>query len=445
MRYQRSTQTLFLPDGSRYLISAGKYIDPNGNTLTWNGGWQDTLGRQINNPLPYTPGTTPLSAVDQSYSVPGVGNTSINYTLKWRNLSTVLTTPEPLRYIADSACPPGTGNFSPKLFSSDVSGRTCIGNAGVLFDPVVLHQIVLPNGRTYTFTYDIFGAIDKLVLPTGGYERYEYEYAPPVSSPINFSFVYAQVSRGVSKHVVSHTGLSGDEVQWQYSSASNYVNVIAPDNTRTESFMWTDGVSGWGYSADSSRAGRAYDERVYSASGEMIRRKLTEWTITGSNASGNPSGTQGANRNARITRVVEMILDTGGGSALAKTTTFGYDTSYQFDVGVEQTSITEFDFVDVVHNTAKTISIGSLDTIPNGTRLRTTEIEYLTSDSNYRSRNLLGLSTVTRVKNGSGVVVSQTANSYDEAAFPLLTYPSVTAWTDPATNFRGNLTSVTRC
>ena len=444
LRYQRSTQTLFMPDGSRYLYGEGKYVDRNGNTLILNAGFQDTLGRQLNNPLPYTPGTTPLSPTDQSYSLPGFGNTPLNYTLKWRALGDVLTTPEPLRHIADSACPPGTGNYTPKLFTSDLNGRTCIGNADVVFNPVVLHQIVLPNGRTYTFTYDIFGAINKIVLPTGGYERYEYEYAPPVSSPINFSFVYAQTNRGVAKQFVSHTGSSSDEVQWQYSSASNYVNVIAPDGTRTERYMWTDGVSSWGYSADSSRAGKTFDERVYSASGQMLRRKLTEWAQTGSNATGNPSGTQIANRNARITRVVEMILDNGGGPALAKTTTFGYDTTYQFDVGVEQTSANEFDFVEVDLSTAQTIPIGSLSTIPNGTLLRTIEVDYATSDINYRSRNLLGLVTATRVKNGSGVVVSQSANTYDEAAFPLLTYPSVTAWTDPATTFRGNITSVTR-
>lgn len=307
-----------------------------------------------------------------------------------------------------------------------------------------MHQIVLPNGRTYTFTYDIFGAINKIVLPTGGYERYEYEYAPPVSSPMNFSFVYAQTNRGVSKQFVSHTGSSTDEVQWQYSSASNYVNAIAPDGTRLERFMWTDGVSGWGYSADSSRAGKAFDERVYSVSGQMLRRKLTEWTMTGSNASGNPSGAEVANRNPRITRVVEMLLDTGGGPALVKTTTFGYDTAYQFDVGIERTSVNEFDFVEMNLSTAQTIPIGSLGSIPHGTPLRTTEIDYATSDINYRSRNLLGLVTATRIKNGSGVVVSQTANTYDEAAFPLLTYPSVTAWINPASNFRGNLTSVTR-
>jgi RHS repeat-associated protein len=444
MRYQRSTGTLFMADGSRYLMSEGKYVDRNGNTLTSvSGGWRDTLDRTINTPLPYNHGGGPFSAVDQSYSVPGVGTTTINYTLKWRALQDVLTDPsQPLRRIANSGCPPGNGTYSPNLFATDFSGRTCIGNADVLFNPVVLHQIVFPNGRSYTFTYDVYGAISKVVLPTGGYETFQYAYTPPVSSPLNFKFVYAQANRGVISHKISHTGLAADEVQTQYSSNGTFVTMIAPDGTRTENYLWADGVSGWGYSADSSRSGRSYDERVYAPSGAMLRRKLTEWVMTPSNATGNPSGTQTANRNARKIREVEFILDTGGGPALSKSKTYGYDLSFQYDVGLEETSVNEFDFYDVDQTTAQTLPIGQLSVIPNGTLLRTTENDYLTSDANYRSRNLLGLKTATRIKNGSGTVVAQSSNSYDGKT--LLTYQSVLNWTDPATTFRGNITSSTR-
>jgi len=440
MRYQKSTQILFLSDGSRYLIGAGKYIDKNGNTLTANGGWRDTLDRQINNPLPVAPGSSLSAPTDQNYSLLGVNGTSINYTLKWRNLADVLTTAQPLRYTADGGCPPGTGSFSPYLFTSDGGSRTCIINAGSIFNPVVLSQIVLPNGQTYTFTYDIFGAIDKVVLPNGGYEKYEYSYVAPVSSAANFSFVYAQGNRGVTRHVISTSGLSEDEVQWLYSGGGNTVTMTAPDGTRTDSYMWTDGVSGWGYSADSSRAGRTYDERIFSASGQMIRRKLTDWATTPSNATGGPSGTQAANRNARIVREVEILLDAP--VAVARTRTYGYDTTYQYDVGLEQTSVNEFDYVDIDQNTAQTLPITSLSTIPNGTLLRSTESDYLTGNINYRSRNLLGLVTATRTKDGAGNIVAQSSNLYDEAAFPLLTYPSVLGWTDPATAFRGNVTTV---
>src|SRR5437868_10851887 len=220
MRYQRSTGTLFLPDGSR--VVGGKQIDRNGNTLTVvTGGMRDTLGRTINNPLASIGG-------DQAYSLPGVGNTTINYTLKWRNLGDagVLTTAEPLRYKGDSGCPPGSGGaFSPSLFSSDTVTRTCIGNSSELFNPVVLYQIVLPNNKTYTFTYNIYGEIDKIVLPTGGYERCEHARITPVSS--NLTGVYAQPTRRVIRHIVSASGSGTDEGQWLYSNDVRRIGICA--------------------------------------------------------------------------------------------------------------------------------------------------------------------------------------------------------------------------
>ncbi|MCA1614558.1 MAG: hypothetical protein LC795_09870 [Acidobacteria bacterium] len=52
MRYNRPGQTLFMPDGSRYLLGSNQYVDSNGNTLTRSGnGWTDTLGRTISAPL----------------------------------------------------------------------------------------------------------------------------------------------------------------------------------------------------------------------------------------------------------------------------------------------------------------------------------------------------------------------------------------------------------
>ena len=443
MRYQASTATLFLPDGSRYLFP-GTYVDRNGNKLTWVGGVRDTLDRVINTPLPWGQGSGPLSALDQTYTLPGVGSTTLTYTLKWRNLGDVLTTAQPLRYISDSGCPPGTGVFSPNLFVTDYFSRTCIGNGGVLFNPVVLHQIVLPNNQTYTFTYSVYGEIDKVVLPTGGYEKFQHSFVSPVSSPLNYKPVYAQANRGVTQHLVSPTGSGSDEIEWNYSSVQNKVTMIAPDDSYTESYLWPDGGSAWGYSVDGSRAGRPYDERVYSASGQMLRRKLTQWAMTGSNASGNPSGPEIANRNARIVKEIDFILDTGGGPALAKTKTFGYDLSFQFGVGVDQTSINEFDYFQVDQNTAQTLAIDSVASFPNGSLLRTTETDYLTTNANYRDRNIVGFPTATRVKNGAGTIVAQSSSTYDEPAFPMLTYASVLNWMDPATTFRGNVTSSSR-
>src|SRR6266404_1837173 len=229
MHYQRSTQKLFMADGSCYDFGANpKYTDRNGNTITST----DTLGRTISNPL--------AGSGDYDYSVPGVGGSAVHYTFKWRNLDDpgVLTSPQPLQYIADSSCPVGTGSYSPHLFSSDPIGtRTCIVNGGSVFRPVVLYQIVLPTGQAYTFTYNIYGEIDKVVLPTGGYERYTYGFIVPLS---NMTSVYAQANRGVLSRIVSSTGSAADEVQWVYSGGGGFVSMTAPDGTRTESYQWAD-------------------------------------------------------------------------------------------------------------------------------------------------------------------------------------------------------------
>jgi hypothetical protein len=46
LRYKKSTQTLYMPDGSYYKLVAGEYFDRNGNRMTSSAGvWTDTLGR----------------------------------------------------------------------------------------------------------------------------------------------------------------------------------------------------------------------------------------------------------------------------------------------------------------------------------------------------------------------------------------------------------------
>ena len=440
LRYQASTNTLFMPDGSRYVLGTGEYFDRNGNKLTFNGsGVTDTLGHQINNPLPSFPG-----AGNQNFSVPGVNGTPINYVLEWRNLANALTTGTQLSFIGNSGCPPGSGgSFTPSLFSSDFGNSTCIGNSSVQFNPVVLYQIRLPNQTAYTFTYNIYGEIDKIVMPTGGYEKFQYTQVPPVST---MNFVYAQANRGISTRIISADGFGDDEVLWQYSSSGpGFTTIIAPapGSTRSELSYWTDANSNWGYGTNGARAGSVYEERVYSSSNQMLRRKLTDWVMTGSNATGNLPATLTANRNARIARETEFVLD-GDGPARAQTTVYDYDVSFQFTVGVEQTSVSHFDYFDVDQNTAQTIPITSLSTISNGTLICQITTAYLTSDANYRNRNILGLAGSVSYFNENSALVRQETYTYDESGMINVGSPPYTGWTDPATTFRGNLTTTSR-
>ena len=87
MRYDSTgidTGTLFMPDGTRYVLGhpTSYLIDRNGNTQSYNEGtrqWTDTLGRVIANPIPLNP-----QAQDYAYSLPGFAGGVQTYIFKWR-------------------------------------------------------------------------------------------------------------------------------------------------------------------------------------------------------------------------------------------------------------------------------------------------------------------------------------------------------------------------
>src|SRR6185369_9499852 len=151
------------------------------------------------------------------------------------------------------------------------------------------------------------------------------------------------------------------------------------------------------------------------------------------------TGTYTASRNLRATKTVALWLATGG-DALSSTSTFGFDTTYWWNVGLDQTSSSEYGFVLVPQSIAQN---DPPDAIPQGTLLRTTNTTYLTSDSNYRNRNILGLPTYTSISDANGLV-SQTSINYDESSYPLISVGPVVGWNDPQTAYRGNATTLSK-
>lgn len=456
LKYDTSTSTLYMPDGSRYILggSSTQYIDRNGNTLTYNnstGLWTDTLGRNIGGPpLASYPG-------DYSYTLPGVGGRSDTYIFRWRYLSDARTDPgQPLRYAGDYYLPnpalpptaPDGGNYpqgplSPKLFASYLPDlEDFVLTQQQLFNPVVLSEIVLSNGSTYRFTYNVYGEIDKVVFPTGGYERFQHAQTRPVGS---ISAPYDQANRGVISRWVSANGTGSDEVRWQYETAaepptySNHkVTTIAPDGAYTVRYLYNTNNPNtqvrWGHV--DARIGLPYDERVYSPTGQLLRRKLTEWAVTSFTVPPQILNGQStvATRDPRATKVVELILDTSG-NALSGITT------YQYDADLNVISTNQYHYSEVDQYTAQNSAVGAFIPSP-ALLLRTTEVNYLVNNQAYRDRNLTGLPISTLIRNGAGAMVSYTEMYYDETS--LLNYGAVAGWVDPATSARGNVTTTKR-
>lgn len=477
MRYDstgQNTGTLYLPDGTRYILgtSTVQRIDRNGNTLNYNVStrqWIDTLGRVIGMPWPENPGPG-----DYTYSVPGLNNSTISYTIKFRSLSDSLTPGSGgllvmADYYLNHIDQPPTGsngtnfpqaNSSSSLFHSGYSDPDpdhpasssytyVVGrNQGgfVQFNPSVLSEIVLPNGLSYKFSYNNYGELDKVIYPTGGYQRYQYA---AVSAIGVFTDPYTQGSRGMISRWLSPNGTGGaDESQWQYSTGFSPMTMTAPDGTVTETYLYysmTNFDNQFGY--QDARQGMVTEERVYtSQGGAMLRRSLYSYGVTTSVPT-KPSGSgfYTAYRNARLEKEVSILLDTGG-MALAKTDTYEYtDNGLQFSTGLDQTAATETHFQSIDQSTAQS---GLITAIPPGTTATRLERVFLNNPT-YASRYILGLPTSLILKgivSGSVQRVAQTDFSYDESAYPLLSYDDLTGadYTDPGSSARGNVTTTTR-
>ncbi len=205
IRYDSANALIYLPDGSRYLLSVNngtqaQFIDRHGNTMTYTFGtkqWTDTLGRQIGFNL------SNQNVGDVVNTLPGVGGSTLSYTLRWRSLHDSLSSGSvavigSYDYIESNNPQPHTGT---SLFTTYPLGSIKLGyvvswDAPYYFDPIVLKEIELPNGKKYVFTYNQYGEIDKIVMPTGGYERFAYGTVPGLSGSLGQS-VYEQANRGV--------------------------------------------------------------------------------------------------------------------------------------------------------------------------------------------------------------------------------------------------------
>jgi RHS repeat-associated protein len=467
MRYESSdvdTGTLYMPDGTRYFLdpTGSSITDRNGNSMSYSastGLWTDTLGRTFANPLP----ANPTANSTTTYTLPGIPGTAedeLTYQLKWKNLADVLTPDESsnvpdLRYVAAEYLPYPTapavgypsytnyptaqssahGHIFASAYTYDADGNPSllptllVGKdqpQNQLFNPVVLSEIVLPDGTKYVFTYNEYGEINKIVYPTSAFEKYEYE-TPTDPGEVNSGEPYLQAERRIKSRKLSVDGSGNDIQEWKYSQSDPHgvIRIIAPDNTRTE-VVKAHAAPGGGtrYGFISSISGVVLERRMYSTSsnglgGTLLRRELNEYgetahgvTISGICGQTPYSYNKTAYRNPRLTRHTNLIFE-GSGSALAQTSTYWYDTTYELSYGVDQTGEYTNGYVAVSHASAETDLITSISA---GSMVKTKATIYM-NDQNYRNLNILGLPIAIIISDSIGTVVSRSDVTYDESAY----------------------------
>lgn len=364
--------TLYMPDGSRYVnlpqwnsgsVGSGTtFYDVHGNKMTYtsslvNGSyvysWTDTMGRSLQDPLPRSGlSGQPTAAATPTLNYPtrtsgGASPAAQNVQYTWASLSTQQSS---LSYVSQVICAGASTNSIPSgstyLFgSTGTLPRVCPGWSGT-FNPIVLTAVTLPNGAKYSFHYNIYGEVDRIDYPTGGYERFVYAQADPIAAVGDWK--YDQFNRIVTDRYISSDGTSGSEVHWQYAvqKESNgsttgpyHSKTYAPDGSWSEQLIvdeyGIDPPAAYGYGA--LPPAKPYEIRVYkdTSTNALLRRTLLSYTSTGPLTIGGVTGCEFAYRDIRPDKEIEMIFepDSGSTSALATMTEHVYDTTGNSDPG----------------------------------------------------------------------------------------------------------------
>ena len=451
--YDTTTSTLYLPDGTRM---ASGFIDKNGNKLLRGGSlytdWTDTMGRSISSPLDTGSnevGDDPSAvAFDKSFSVPGFNGGTLSYTMKWKKLEDVLTnTSDTLEYMGDTGNSGTCGAYypptSPSLFVS-TGDETQVMMSTRVFNPVVLAEIDLPNGKSYKFTYNIYGEIDKVVYPTGAYDKFAYDEVEPLNPGLYDGDVFfTQTNRGVISRTQSEDGTTATEVTWTYGQVGR--GVTNPDGTYSSIGVYPGTFASamkWGF--ESVIAGLPSVEYTYNSSGTMLTRHIIDRTYDSVTVGG-----VAATRNPRVTREISVKFEPGDSNALVSLVTYDYDSNSNpaYFANLNPTVVKQYNYVVVSASTAQTASSATLASYFSGSApAKQVETDYL-YDSNYLARNLTQVPTEVRIKDGSGNVKAKTHFYYDESGYQLSssgTMPTAASgtWTDPLTELGSTIGAI---
>lgn len=465
---------LYMPDGSYYDFNstregknsvepyinvrrASRLSDVNGNYVQFNaatsqypnGSWTDQLGRTFPVIIPRETPSIPENEtiLEQTFVLPGMTQ---GYTLRWKKLKgnsanesafTDFDTQELGQYAAGA-------NY---LFTGGQMLDCSLNNlyiessqASQYFNPVLLTDIVLPNGTSYRFSYNKYGEIEQIHYPTGGREEIAYAQVPSLAE---LAAPYKKSNRGVVNRKIFESDADATGDTWTYSaesSKSNYrTSVIAPDGTQTDRFMHR-GVPPptcaeqntqqaaqnyyaprWGY--DNILSGMTYEERSFSSAGQVLQRTLTRWTVTNTGTLMTIYPGRYAQRNARTLSTESIIYD--GSAGLSSATVLEYDTdadSPGSPLNVKKTR--QYAYKVVSDGSAYTPGMSPpVDTVlftdpsDSAPLLKSWENIYLQNDPNYSTtkdyylaNNLLKLVTSTKIRNAADYIVAQTEVKYDE-------------------------------
>ena len=238
---------MFLKDGTRYRFDGGKVSnirDRNGNFMTFTYGTNtgdvytfgriiqilDSSGRSIS--LTYRNASTDFDSITYL----GVNNTSRTVEVHYCSLDPALVSQTCSNYSAPTG---GAKTYRDLFFLPGGSSTT-------KYNPYVVSYVKLPDTRHYEFSYNVYGELTRVKLPTGGSIQYDFGAGDPTLADTTGLIGGANTIQAIYRRVKERRVYLGDGTTLQntttyaptYSSTCNLgepwcstIAVTQTDNT----------------------------------------------------------------------------------------------------------------------------------------------------------------------------------------------------------------------
>jgi RHS repeat-associated protein len=312
------------------------------------------------------------------------------------------------------------------------------------FDPDIVQSVTIPDQRQYVFTYNTYGEVTKVALPTGGSISYAYGAGYGSSSVLGDPNLKAYIYRRVTSRTISHDGSATDE-QTTYTTSPGTTNLNVTvghsDGSKeihyfflnpAETATWSSGEIDYAPWPE----GREYQTDLYDTNGTTVLRSTFQTWVQRTCDAG-----EHCNWGIVDPRVTEEDTTVKGLTTSHKT--FGYD-HYN-----NQTDICEFGYGT---------SAAACPADNNAGIIRRTAITYQSAsdDPNKVAYDILGTeeSNTSHIRNlpnqksvmaKDGTLKAQTTYTYDASSYFADSGVACTGYTAPGTTLnRGNATATAR-
>lgn len=262
--------TIIDKNGIAYDVTDQQFLmkDPSGNQVTYSSsGLVDSIGR----PIPFFPAMLSSASVGcNTQSFPAFAGQTAQISVCWQT------------YTATSGSTLNLGNASTSYLG--------------------VSSITLPNGQEWQFSYDSWGSLYQLTLPTGALVTYNYYPPAQYSGNCEGPGSSCTFTRRLNTRAVSADGITNT---WTYSADSSGAQIVTDPAQNQTSYSFGNGCQ-------STQCPYELSQTYKDSAGNVLRTVATGYSYLGNVTPSSPgSGRKPPENSVNIPETYTTTLDNG--------------------------------------------------------------------------------------------------------------------------------------